>query len=64
MKYSKKTLEGFLERKEGLRPFFPFVDELVETALLKYKRQELAKDDILDALAAAITAKLGYKLWI
>lgn len=60
IKYSKKTLEGFLERKEVLRPFFPIVDELVETALLKYKRQELVKDDILDVLATAITAKLGY----
>lgn len=60
MKYSKNTLEGFLERKEGLRLFFPFINELVETALLNYKRQELARDDILDALAAAITAKLGY----
>ena len=60
MKYSKKTPEGFFERKEVVKSFFQFSDELIETALFKYKRQELAKDDILDALVAAITAKYGY----
>lgn len=61
MKYSKKTQEGFLERKKVLETFCPFVDDLIKTALLKYKRQELAKDDILDAFIGAVTAKYGYR---
>jgi len=60
MKYSKKSPEGFLERKETLGNICLFTDELVGTALLRYRRKHLAKDDILDAFAAAITAKMGY----
>ncbi|WP_440945129.1 DUF429 domain-containing protein [Methanosarcina sp. T3] len=59
MKYSKKKDEGFLERKETLDKVCPFADELLEHALSKYRRKDLAKDDILDSLAAALTAKMG-----
>jgi predicted RNase H-like nuclease len=59
MKHSKKKVAGFLERKEALGKVCTFVDELIECALSKYRRKDLAKDDILDALAAALTAKLG-----
>lgn len=37
------------------------VDELIETALSRYRRKDLAKDDILDALVAVFTAKLGHR---
>jgi predicted RNase H-like nuclease len=60
MKYSKKNSDGFFERKEILKPICSVTDEIVETALSRYKRKELAKDDILDALVSAVTAKLGY----
>ena len=59
MKYSKKSSEGFIERKKTLGNICLFTDELVGTALSRYRRKDLAKDDILDALAAAITAKEG-----
>ena len=59
MKFPKKKVEGFLERKEALGNVCTFADEVVEYALSKYRRKDLAKDDILDALAAALTAKMG-----
>ena len=59
MKSSKKNPDGFFERIEALRSVCQFTDEIVEAALSKYRRKEVAKDDILDALAAAITAKMG-----
>jgi predicted RNase H-like nuclease len=63
MKYSKKKVEGFLERKEALKNAnaCKFVDEIIEYSLSKYRRKDLAKDDILDALAAALTAVQGSK---
>jgi len=60
MKYSKKHPEGFLERKEALRSVCLFTDEIVEATLSKYRRKDVTKDDILDALAVAITAKMGH----
>ncbi len=59
MRYSKKKVEGFIERKEVLSNVFKSTDEIIEYALLKYRRKDLAKDDVLDALAAALTAKIG-----
>jgi predicted RNase H-like nuclease len=60
MKYSKKTPEGFLERKKVLKELCLFTEEIFETALLRYNRKELAKDDLLDAFVCAITAKMGH----
>ena len=37
------------------------VDEILETALSRYRRKDVARDDILDALVAAFTAKIGYR---
>jgi len=59
MEYSKKSIYGFLERIKALRDFCKSTDEIVKAAISKYRRKEVAKDDILDALAAAITAKFG-----
>ncbi|WP_410510187.1 DUF429 domain-containing protein [Methanosarcina hadiensis] len=61
VKHSKKETEGFLERREVLKNACKLADEIVEYSLLKYRRKELTKDDILDALAAALTAKQGSK---
>jgi predicted RNase H-like nuclease len=60
MTYSKKTLEGFVERLGVLRKVYGECEECVKEALVKHKRQDVAKDDILDALAAAITARFGF----
>ncbi|MDQ1253410.1 MAG: hypothetical protein QG646_2577 [Euryarchaeota archaeon] len=61
MESSKKSLSGSLERIKTLRTVCQFTDAIVEAAFSKYRRKEVAKDDILDALAAAITAKIGYE---
>ncbi len=37
------------------------VYEILETALSRYRRKDVARDDILDALVAAFTAKIGYR---
>jgi predicted RNase H-like nuclease len=59
MKFSKKNPDGFFERIEALISVCQLTDEIVRAAISKYRRKEVAKDDILDALAAAITAKMG-----
>lgn len=59
MQRSKKKREGFLERMEVLRSVYPRTDELVSQARAGFKSHDVAKDDILDALSAAVTAKVG-----
>jgi predicted RNase H-like nuclease len=59
LKSSKKSPGGFFERIEALKSVCQLTDEIVKAAISKYRRKEVAKDDILDALAAAITAKIG-----
>lgn len=56
MEYSKKKENGFLERKQVLSSIYPYTQDIVNYALQKYHRKKVAKDDILDALAAAVTA--------
>ena len=60
MTYNKKRLEGFVERLQVLRRHFPQCDELAMEALSKFPRNQVAGDDILDALAAAITGKCSH----
>ncbi len=59
MQHSKKKREGYLERMEVLRSVYPRTDELMTDALAEYRRKDVARDDILDALSAAVTAKVG-----
>jgi predicted RNase H-like nuclease len=59
IEFSKKSSDGFIERIKALRSVCLFTDEIVESALSVYRRKEVAKDDILDTLAAAITAMMG-----
>ncbi|AKB84510.1 DUF429 domain-containing protein [Methanococcoides methylutens] len=61
MQYSKKDDEGITERLEVLKQFCPSANEIFQSSLSRFKRKEVAEDDILDALSAAITAKLGCK---
>lgn len=56
MKYSKKKEEGFLERMEVLLSTYPSAKKVVNYALQEYFRREVARDDILDAMAAAVTS--------
>lgn len=60
MNYYKRTDEGFNERLGVIHRVHSTCQELVDAALLKYAKKDVARDDILDALAAAVTAKYGF----
>ncbi|MCF7878940.1 MAG: DUF429 domain-containing protein [Candidatus Omnitrophica bacterium] len=57
MKHNKKKKEGYEERLKLLKCKYHFTDKLPNYALNNFKRKEVAKDDILDALVAAYTAE-------
>ena len=59
MKHSKRTKAGFRERLRLLERCYPGSHDIVTVVLNTYPRRAVGKDDILDALAAAITGKLG-----
>ena len=61
MKYPKKSQKGFSERMKALKSICLDADKITDSALSRYRRKEVSKDDILDALAAAITAKMGQR---
>ena len=61
MLHSKKKIEGFIERKRVLESIYPKTIEIIDHALVTYRRKELAKDDILDAIVASVTAHFGGK---
>ena len=60
MNPSKKKREGKNKRLSVLQRIEPRTENIYNCALKKYLRQQVARDDILDALAAAVTAKLGW----
>ena len=59
MDSSKKTELGRNERLHVLKNAEPRADEIYEDACRMYLRKEVARDDILDALVAAVTAMVG-----
>jgi predicted RNase H-like nuclease len=59
MQHNKKHAEGFKERFQVLKSCHPDTAAIVSYALSNYRRRDVAKDDILDALVAAITAFTG-----
>jgi len=61
MRHSKKRSAGFEERMNVLAKRIPDAQELVDRAMRKYKRSQVAKDDILDALVAMIVASTPEK---
>ena len=56
MKHYKKTAQGFSERMELLNHWFPQSTDLYEDALSSYLRKHVSRDDIVDAMAAAISS--------
>ena len=62
MKHSKKKTAGFEERRSVLREVCGAVDELIEDVLEKELRKRVARDDVLDAAVAALTACQDAKL--
>jgi predicted RNase H-like nuclease len=59
MKSNKRTDDGFKERLELLELRYPGSQAIVASALKRFRRMEVGRDDLLDALAAAVTGRLG-----
>jgi predicted RNase H-like nuclease len=59
LQYSKTKEDGYLERLQLLQSIYPQSETILNHALSNYLRKEVKKDDILDALCGAITAKIG-----
>ena len=62
MAYSKKRAQGFAERLVILNKICPHTETMVELALSRFKRKDLARDDILDAIVLAVSAKYSVEL--
>jgi predicted RNase H-like nuclease len=60
LQYPKSRENGARERLELLESIYPASETILSQTLASYSRKEVKKDDILDALAAALTAKLGF----
>ena len=61
MVYSKKRPQGFSERYSILKKIYLETSALVRKTLDTYMRKDLARDDILDALALAVCARQPLK---
>lgn len=59
MQFNKKQSPGFTERFVTLQHYCAATEDIVTAALAQYPRKQLARDDVLDALVLAISAKLG-----
>ena len=55
--HSKKTKEGYLERLSILKRNEKNIEPIIEKALENFKKEKVKKDDILDAIALALTSK-------
>ena len=60
MEYSKKKREGEAERLQVLQRREPRAQKILDDACCTFLRSQVARDDILDALATAVTARLGH----
>ena len=56
MKFAKKTVEGQAERRKVLEKSYENSSAMIEDAFSHFKRSQVSKDDILDALSLAVTA--------
>ena len=59
MQHAKKRSEGLSERTQLLQSIYPQTADIIAHALSTYRRKDVARDDILDALAAAVTGMMG-----
>jgi len=55
MGFNKKTEEGQQERLKLLSQVSGNIDSIYSNSIQKYKRKDIAKDDIIDALCLAVT---------
>jgi predicted RNase H-like nuclease len=56
MAYPKKSPQGFAERYAILKKNHPHTEAMVDLALHQFRRKDLARDDILDAIVLAVSA--------
>lgn len=56
MKYNKRTPEGLRERVAVLKRLRPSADEEIDRMLNGFRRKEVARDDVVDAMVGALTA--------
>ncbi|MEQ8802167.1 DUF429 domain-containing protein [Haliea sp.] len=59
MQHNKKTGGGFAERLALLERHLPSAGDFVAATLARYPRSRVARDDIVDATACALTASMG-----
>lgn len=59
MQHAKKRSEGLSERTQLLQSIYPQATDIISHTLSTYKRKDVARDDILDALSAAVTGLMG-----
>jgi predicted RNase H-like nuclease len=57
MRNNKKTRAGFAERLAVLTRHYRQAQDAIATALQQYPRSRVARDDIVDALVGAVTAR-------
>jgi predicted RNase H-like nuclease len=59
MNYPKRAEQGYLERAHVLEAAYPGAYDIIARALADYPRSAVGRDDVLDALSAAVTAGAG-----
>jgi len=59
MQHNKRTEDGFMERLRLLELRYPDSLAIVTSTLETFARKAVGRDDIVDALVAAVTGKLG-----
>jgi len=64
LRWSKRLQAGFEERMALLTAVWPRAEDAVAQAYLWTPRRDVARDDILDALVLALTARLGRHGWV
>ena len=57
MNYKKKSVEGYEERIAVLTKYYKKSREIAEVAMQQHARADVARDDIVDALVGAVTAR-------
>ncbi len=57
MNFNKRSTEGYEERLAVLARYYPNARGIVDMALQQHRRVEVARDDVVDALVGAVTAR-------
>lgn len=60
MTFKKTADDGFNERLQLLKGMYPQTEAILSYGIISLRVQEVARDDLLDALAAAVTGLLGH----